>query len=93
MANIGRHVFVTGFVQGVAFRYSAIRQAKALGVCGWVRNVPDGRRVELTIEGEENAVEQMLDWCRQGPPSARVTDISIEPLPSSGSYFSFDVKF
>ncbi|MCP4401155.1 MAG: acylphosphatase [bacterium] len=93
MTNIGRHVFVAGLVQGVAFRYSAVRQAKALGVCGWVRNVPDGRRVELTIEGDESAVEQMLDWCRQGPPSARITDISIEQFPYSGSYFSFDVKF
>ena len=93
MTNIGRHVMVSGLVQGVAFRYSAIRQAQALGVYGWVRNVPDGRRVELMIEGDEHAIEQMLDWCRQGPPSARVTDIFIEPFPYSGAYFSFDVKF
>ncbi|PID57877.1 acylphosphatase [candidate division KSB3 bacterium] len=90
---MSRHLYVTGLVQGVAFRYSALRQAKSLQLSGWVRNVPDERRVELIVEGEEDAVERMIDWCRQGPPSARVTNISIEALPYSGSYQAFHVKF
>lgn len=92
MAKIGAHVYVSGYVQGVAFRYTAIRQAKSLGVTGWVRNLRDGR-VEVLIEGDELQVNEMIDWCRQGPRSARVTAIQTETLPYTGKFYDFDVRF
>ncbi len=77
---IRRHVTVRGVVQGVVFRDSCRRQAEELGVSGWVRNRPDGS-VEAVFEGEGEAVEAMCDWCRSGPPAARVTDVEITPQP------------
>lgn len=92
MTHIGAHVYVSGYVQGVAFRYSTIRQANSLGVTGWVRNLPDGR-VEVLIEGEEAQVNQMVDWCYHGPRMARVTDVQVEHRPYTGRYDRFDVVF
>jgi acylphosphatase len=81
------HVFVTGIVQGVNFRHYARQQAQALGLSGWVRNLPDGR-VEAVFEGNQQAVEAMVDWCRQGPSSARVEEVQVirgeEPQGLSG---------
>jgi acylphosphatase len=92
MAKIGTHVYVSGYVQGVAYRYTAIRQARHLEVTGWVRNLRDGR-VELLIEGEETQVKQMVDWCRHGPRTASVTDIETETRPYTGEFYNFDVIF
>ena len=79
-----KHVFVTGKVQGVGFRYSARSRACELGLSGWVRNLPD-HRVELCFLGEPGAVNKMEDWCRTGPPFSRVTGISMsEDAPVEG---------
>ena len=67
-------VFVTGRVQGVAFRWSTRRQAVAVGVRGWVRNLDDGR-VEAWIEGEADAVAAMRAWLARGPSAARVDGV------------------
>lgn len=69
------HVFISGRVQGVGFRYSCLDEVE--GVRGWVRNLPDGR-VEAVFEGPGDAVDRAVDWCRRGPPSARVTEVSVE---------------
>ncbi len=68
------HVFITGRVQGVGFRYSTYAQAQALGLKGWVRNLPDGR-VEGEFEGPKSALDQMLAWCHAGPGIAHVTHV------------------
>jgi acylphosphatase len=68
------HVYVSGDVQGVFFRYEARERARAQGLAGWVRNLPDGR-VEAVFEGPQETVEGMVDWCREGPRGARVTDV------------------
>ncbi len=70
------HVYISGTVQGVGYRYSTLEMAQHLGVKGWVRNLPDDR-VEAVFEGEAVTIEQMLAWCRQGPPAARVRDVTI----------------
>ena len=57
------HVFVSGRVQGVAFRDSTRSQAEQLGLSGWVRNTGDGR-VEARFEGESDLVNQMIEWCK-----------------------------
>jgi acylphosphatase len=70
------HVYVSGDVQGVFFRYETRERARTRGLAGWVRNLPDGR-VEAVFEGPEDAVKAMLDWCRQGPSGARVTEVEV----------------
>jgi acylphosphatase len=68
------HLFISGRVQGVNFRYYTVRQAESLGVTGWVRNLWDGR-VEAVFEGDETAVQGMIDWCQNGPRAARVDHV------------------
>jgi acylphosphatase len=72
---------VRGRVQGVGFRYFVLRRAEALGLRGWVRNLPDGRQVEIEAEGAEEAVESLLAAVRQGPLGARVDEVVVESLP------------
>jgi acylphosphatase len=68
---IRRRIVVRGRVQGVWFRGSTEQAAREAGVAGWVRNLPDGS-VEAVFEGDAQAVERVLAFCRQGPPHARV---------------------
>lgn len=75
--SIRAHVFITGRVQGVGYRYSTMDEAVQLGVKGWVRNVPNGC-VEAVFEGTRNTVESMIRWCYTGPTAARVKDVSVE---------------
>ena len=70
---------VTGRVQGVAYRASAVYEARGLGLTGWVRNVPDGS-VELEAQGDDESITALLAWCAQGPPAARVKGVSIDEL-------------
>jgi acylphosphatase len=74
---IARHVRVHGDVQGVSFRATCQGEAQARGVTGWARNELDGT-VAAWFEGEPEAVEAMIEWCRRGPPAARVTGIDVE---------------
>ncbi|KGF73718.1 acylphosphatase [Neosynechococcus sphagnicola sy1] len=76
---IGVHIWITGKVQGVAYRAVTRQVAVQLGLGGWVRNLPDGR-VEAVFEGDRQRVEQMLAWCRQGPPAAVVSDVTAEAM-------------
>lgn len=79
---------VRGRVQGVFFRASTRSQAVALGVNGWVRNLPDGS-VELTACGAAAAVEALRDWLWTGPPGAQVTDVRCDAIaPQSFAEFS-----
>jgi acylphosphatase len=81
------HVFVSGEVQGVFFRVECARRARSLGVAGFVRNAPDGR-VEAAFEGDPDAVDRMVAWCRQGPEHARVDSVEvIEEAPSGDREF------
>jgi acylphosphatase len=81
--HIRRHVVVRGRVQGVFFRDTCSRLARAAGVTGWVRNQPDDS-VEAVFEGDAEAVERMVSWCRHGPPRAIVTEVEIRDEPPGG---------
>jgi acylphosphatase len=74
--SVARHVRVTGRVQGVCFRAWTQEKARRLGVAGWVRNCADGS-VEAHLEGAGDAVQQLIDKMRGGPPSARVDDLQV----------------
>lgn len=85
-----RRIVVHGRVQGVGFRDAAIQAAYTLNVAGWVRNRRDGS-VEAFAQGDASAVERFVDWCRRGPPLARVTDLSandVDPDPSLRDFSS-----
>jgi len=87
---IRRRVIVSGHVQGVFFRETARRRALALGVAGWIRNDADGS-VEAALEGAEDAVERLVEFCREGPRGALVEWVDViaeEPEGLSG----FDVR-
>jgi acylphosphatase len=74
----------TGQVQGVAFRWHTQEQARRLGVVGWVRNEVDGS-VLVHAEGEDDAVDALVEWCRHGPPSARVRELAVRDAAASGA--------
>ena len=88
---IRAHVVVKGKVQGVWYRQSTMDQAESLGLAGWVRNLPGGE-VEAVFEGEEDVVEEMLAWCRRGPPLARVTGMDVERGAAEGLAPPFRVR-
>ena len=90
--KVRAHVFVSGFVQGVFFRYETQRKAARRGVTGWVRNLHDGR-VETVFEGEKEAVDEMIEFCRRGPPSATVKNVEVYWETPAGEYQGFDVLF
>ncbi|HWI04658.1 MAG TPA: acylphosphatase [Acidimicrobiales bacterium] len=88
--SIALHVTVSGHVQGVFFRDTCARRARAEGVAGWVRNRADGR-VEVWFEGHPQAVENMLIWCREGPPQAEVTGVAVSDVePASLDAFRIE---
>ena len=73
---VRRRLMISGRVQGIGFRYSCRRVAESAGVSGWCRNLPDGR-VEAALEGEAEAVERVVNWCRRGPSRAMVNDVDV----------------
>ena len=75
--RLSRRLLIHGRVQGVFYRGWSAEQARALGLKGWVRNRSDGS-VEMLLEGEQKAVEEMVARCRQGPPAAAVERIDVE---------------
>jgi acylphosphatase len=81
------HAIVTGHVQGVSYRASAASAARGFGIVGWARNRRDGT-VELEAEGPDDRVAAFLAWCREGPPSARVSGVAVEDRsPTGGEMF------
>ena len=86
------HVIVRGRVQGVYFRASVRGCARQFGLSGWVRNRPDGG-VELVAEGQKQQLEQLVTWCRSGPPGATVTDVAVEWQEGTGEFVGFVVKY
>ena len=71
-----KHILVKGKVQGVFFRKNTRQIAEALDITGWVKNTDDGD-VEIFAQGDESKIEQLLSWCKQGPPRADVKDVEI----------------
>lgn len=88
--TIRTHVIVNGVVQGVFFRDTCRRTASRLGVAGWVRNRHDGA-VEAVFEGADDQVRAMVDWCRSGPPMARVEHLEAH-IETPEGLASFEIR-
>ncbi|MGH8494692.1 MAG: acylphosphatase [Gammaproteobacteria bacterium] len=86
-----RRCHVTGRVQGVFFRASTAERARALGIAGWAKNLPDGR-VEVLACGTEEAVESLTDWLRRGPSGARVERVESEPAGETDVPNDFGIR-
>ena len=84
MTSTAVQVRVSGRVQGVAFRWEAQHAAHSFGVTGWVRNEPDGS-VVAHVEGEPDAVNDMVVWLRTGPPAARVSNVAVRDAAPTGA--------
>lgn len=78
------HVVVHGLVQGVFFRGTLAEQARRRGVAGWVRNTPEGT-VEAELEGPADAVDALVDFCREGPPAAVVERVDVRSTEVTGA--------
>lgn len=85
------HVYYSGSVQGVGFRYTAQDLARERGVCGWVKNLADAR-VELFAEAEETAVKEFLQMI-DGSLGGYIRDKDIRWQPATGEFNSFEIKF
>ena len=90
--KVRAHVFVNGMVQGVFFRSETQYEAKKRGVKGWVRNLPDGR-VEAVFEGEEEKVKELINFCKHGPPGARVTSVEVRWENYTGEFKDFEIRY
>jgi acylphosphatase len=86
------HVLVSGRVQGVFFRTETKYKADGNRVKGWVSNLPDGR-LEAVFEGEEEAVRALVEFCKRGPPGARVTNVDLTWEDFTGEFDGFKIKY
>jgi len=84
-----RRLIVTGYVQGIGYRYSMVMAARRLGITGWVRNRRDGS-VEAMIAGDAEAVAAMIAWARHGPSGAEVEHVAVEL--GSGEFSDFEQR-
>lgn len=82
---------ISGRVQGVGFRHSAVKTANQLRVKGYVKNNPGGS-VLIEAEGNEDALNKFVKWCYQGPAFARVQDVQLKDIGTKG-YKTFDIKY
>ncbi|ABW02793.1 acylphosphatase [Caldivirga maquilingensis] len=86
-------VIVKGIVQGVGFRSFIRRHATALGLTGYVRNLPDGESVEIVVSGPEDRVNELIKLAKRGPPAAVVDSVEVEPYEGVEDFTGFSVRY
>lgn len=86
------HIIVSGKVQGVCYRGSTVEKAYEIGVFGWVKNNRD-KTVEISVEGDMEKLKQLIEWCKMGPPSARVENISVDWKDYKGEFKLFETRY
>ncbi len=84
------NLIVRGRVTGVFFRAAAQREAKRLGITGWVKNRQDGA-IEMLAEGEEEAIKEMVSWANHGPSAARVDGVDVRWRGYTGEFSDFRI--
>ncbi len=90
MAQKRFHLFVSGRVQGVFYRYHVRKIARELKITGWVRNLNDGR-VEIVGEGEEKNIDKFIVFCQNTPKFVRIDDIDIRVENATGKFQDFEI--
>ncbi len=86
------HAFISGYVQGVSFRYYTKREANSLGLKGFVRNLPDGR-VEVLAQGPKKDLEKLAEWLKHGPSGVSVEKVEITWEKAEREFNKFGLKF
>ena len=86
------HLIIVGKVQGVFYRASAMDTALSLGLTGYVKNLPDGF-VELVAEGSPEKLNLLIEWCKEGPVNARVSEVKATFSPSIGEFDNFHIEY
>ncbi len=86
------HLLVTGQVQGVGYRYSAVIRANQHGLVGWVRNTREGH-VEIVAEGRAEELEGFIAWCQRGPSAAWVRDVRVDWQKPTGEFSGFNLRY
>ena len=89
--NARVHLYISGKVQGVSYRWFALDAANSLKLAGWVRNLPDGR-VEAVFEGEREHIEKAVMECRLGPPGALVREVEVRWEEQVEGFSDFDIR-
>jgi acylphosphatase len=84
---------VRGRVQGVGFRDYVAMRARALGLGGYIRNLPDGGSVEVVAEGPRDALDRLSQQLNDGPRSSRVDGVNVDWLPPTGDRRAFEIRF
>ena len=92
MAKKQVQVTIKGHVQGVFFRGNTRDRANRMGIEGWVKNQANGD-VKAVFEGDEELLEDMIDWCHKGPPMARVDEVKTTWKEATGDFEEFRVKY
>ena len=85
------HIFISGRVQGVSFRYFAEEAANRLGITGWVKNLDDGR-VEIVAEGPGDKIDDLIKLIKKGPSNAVVSRVQVGSEKPTGEFNSFEVR-
>ena len=88
---IAKRCLVSGKVQGVFYRASAAEHARALGVTGYAKNLPDGR-VEVLACGDEAKVKELIDWLWKGPPAAKVQGVEVQDADAAQAPGDFSTR-
>ncbi len=91
MNKVRAELKIQGRVQGVFYRQSMKDTAVRLGITGWTKNCPDGS-VEAVFEGEREAVETGIEWCRQGPPAAHVIEVMVDWQDFQDEFSGFGIR-
>jgi len=91
MTSFACTIVVRGRVQGVCFRATTLFEARRLGLTGWVRNEPGGT-VRIEAEGEREALESFVDWCRHGPEYAVVAHLAVDWHAPISNFEDFSVR-
>ena len=90
MAQKRIHLVIRGRVQGVYFRAATQREARRLGITGWIKNRPDGS-IELVAEGDEDAIKELTNWTSHGPSTARVDHVDTRWRGYTGEFPEFQI--
>ncbi len=85
------HVQISGFVQGVGFRYFVMTQARSLDLKGWVRNLVNGD-VEVLAQGDETRLQLFLEHLRRGPMRSNVTSARVDWPENDRTYNEFEIR-